>query len=256
MVVFSGKSTLLLSILRLVEVNSGAILVDGLDLSSLRRESIRTRVVAIPQDAFVLSHSIRFNIDPSGAASDEQIIAALEKVKLWDIIQSRIANATSISRTTSPTEGGSTDADGQTTQSPVDALDAPLKQSPLSHGQFHLLGLARAILLRTRSKILLLDEATSNVDEDTERIMQHIINEEFSDHTVITIAHRLNTIRNVDVIAVMDNGKLVEVGSPDQLLNKKVSSNDTIELEGDGPHCVGRAWFKEMWDNAHQGNAR
>lgn len=204
--------------------------------------------MAVPQDAFVLSHSIRFNIDPSGVASDEKIIAALETVKLWDIIQSRIANATA--------EHSSIGAGQPIAESSVDVLDAPLKQSPLSHGQLHLLGLARAILLKTRSKVLLLDEATSNVDEETEKTMQQIINDEFPDHTVITIAHRLNTIKDVDVIVVMDNGKVVEIGSPNQLLSKKVGSNDIIEVEGDGPQSVERAWFKEMWDNAHQDSSR
>lgn len=253
---FSGKSTLLLSILRLVELRSGAILVDGIDLSTLRRESTRTRFVAVPQDAFVLSHSIRFNIDPSGVACDEQIIAALETVKLWDIIQSRIANAAAASRSTTAVEHGSADPGQQKAHSPVDALDAPLKQSPLSHGQFHLLGLARAILQKTRSKILLLDEATSSVDEKTEKFMQQIINDEFPDHTVITIAHRLNTIKDVDIIVVMDNGKVVEVGSPNQLLNKKVGSDDVTEVEGDGPQPLGRAWFKEMWDKSNQDGSR
>lgn len=229
------------------------ILVDGLDISSLRRESIRTGVVAIPQDAFVLSHSIRFNIDPSGVSSDEEIISALEKVKLWDIIQCRIDSAAvqAYSGTSTQSDGSDDDTSCAGAKSSSDVLDSPLKQSPLSHGQFHLLGLARAIILKARSKILLLDEATSNVDAATEEIMQQVVKEEFTDYTVITIAHRLNTIRDADTVVVMDNGRIVEFGSPDRLLAKNAVTQSAIQSESDCHQSQARAWFREMWDSAH-----
>ena len=85
----SGKSSLLSTLLRLLDLDSGAIIIDGQDLSTIPREIIRTRIIAIPQDPFILSESVRINADPTGLASDETIIAALAKVNLWHIISPR-----------------------------------------------------------------------------------------------------------------------------------------------------------------------
>jgi ATP-binding cassette subfamily C (CFTR/MRP) protein 1 len=280
----SGKSTLLLSILRLIELESGSITIDSLDLSTMPRNKIRASLIAIPQDTFVLNDSIRLNIDPSGTISDEEIIVALEKVQLWKVIKSRgtsgdnasVSSTLVPSRTATPANGEmendseetandseepananeeTANTNGETAnaiskpEKEEDPLEAPLKGSPLSHGQFQLFGLARALLLKARSTILLLDEATSNVDAKTDELMQRIIREEFTKHTILTIAHRLDTIRDADVILVMDKGKVVEVGTPDELLAKKVAEQDVDASEvAEG---ADKAWFKEMWDNAH-----
>ena len=187
----SGKSSLLLSLFRLIEITGGKIEIDGLDLATLPRETVRTRLTAIPQDPFVLSSSVRENADPSGFSKDEAIIESLKKVQLWSIIESR---------------GG---------------LDAQMKAQPLSHGQQQLFCLARAML--RESKILVLDEATSNMDAETDTLMQRIIRKEFSGHTIVTVAHRLNTIEDSDVVAVLDGGRLAEFGSPVELLARKES---------------------------------
>lgn len=184
----SGKSSLLLTLLRLLDIDSGTILVDGLDLKTLPRELIRSRMIAIPQDPFILSSSIRQNIDPSLSISEEQIKEALTKVSLWPIIESR---------------GG---------------LDQDMKSQPLSQGQQQLFCLARAML--RESRILILDEATSNVDMETDKRMQEIIRKHFRDHTVITVAHRVETILDSDVVAVLDKGGLAEFGSPKDLLRR------------------------------------
>jgi ATP-binding cassette, subfamily C (CFTR/MRP), member 1 len=186
--VYSGKSSLLLSLCRLIELDSGTIVIDGVDLRTVPREVIRTRMIAIPQDPFVLSDTVRVNADPTGKASDDAIISALEKVKLWDSIQIR---------------GG---------------LDTQMKSQPLSQGQQQLFCLARAML--RESRILLLDEATSNVDAETDTLMQLIIRKEFAQHTIITVAHRLNTISDSDMVAVMHEGKLMEFGPPGELLDR------------------------------------
>ncbi|KAK6073198.1 ATP-binding cassette containing protein [Seiridium cupressi] len=229
----SGKSTLLLSVLRLIELDSGSIHIDSLDLSTLPRETIRSRLIAIPQDAFILNDSIRLNIDPSATVPDEEIIAVLEKVQLWSVIKSRSANT-----------NGSTEPPpaAPKKEEETDPLAAPLKTSPFSHGQFQLFGLARALLLKARSSILILDEATSNVDGETDKLMQRIIREEFSRHTILSIAHRLDTIRDADLIVVLDKGRLVEKGAPEELLAKDMPAS---EAEGE------KAWFRELWDGAH-----
>jgi ATP-binding cassette subfamily C (CFTR/MRP) protein 1 len=120
--------------------------------------------------------------------TDATIIESLSKVQLWEAINSR---------------GG---------------LDVQMQTQPLSHGQQQLFCLARALM--KKSKILVLDEATSNVDGETDQLMQKIIRSEFKDHTIITVAHRLDTIVDSDLVAVLDRGRLMEVGPPEVLLEK------------------------------------
>ncbi|KAK6064862.1 hypothetical protein SCUP234_12830 [Seiridium cupressi] len=224
----SGKSTLMLAMLRLIELESGSITIDGLDLCHLPRETIRARIIAIPQDTFTLNDSIRLNIDPSGTVSDPAISAALEKVQLWNTIKSRTCNIAESTGTALFADGASTNTvltPALTVKTETDLLGTPLKEVLLSHGQFQLFGLARALLLKDRSRILILDEATSNVDERTDALVQRIIREEFTAHTVITVAHRLDTIRDADIILVMEKGKVVEAGTPEQLFGHEVGRN-------------------------------
>ncbi|KAH8658409.1 hypothetical protein BX600DRAFT_469082 [Xylariales sp. PMI_506] len=289
----SGKSSLLLSLLRLIEIDSGSILIDGLNLSILPRDTVRSSLIVIPQDTFILDDSIRVNLDPSGTVSDEDLIAALTKVQLWDVIKARQTKTTEANGTNGNTNGGANGATsdnqngGAESSSPsppdgsaapsqqgedaakeekeVDPLDGPLKGSPLSHGQFQLFGLARALLLKQRSSILVLDEATSNVDAKTDTLMQQIIREEFGTHTILSIAHRLDTIRDADRIMVLNDGRVVEFGSPDELLQKtrkkdasgssgasRASSDDgNATAATDTSEIEERAWFRELWDKSH-----
>lgn len=182
----SGKSSLVGSLIRLLEVNTGSIFVDDIDLATVSRDTIRERLVTIPQETLILTGSLRLNVDPGHKYSDISIIRALDRVGLWTMLDER---------------GG---------------LDAELTASVLSKGQQQLLALARAIL--KRGKILLLDEPTSNVDAETDAVMQRIMQQEFESCTILTVAHRLDSIMNSDIIAVMDAGKLVELGSPEELL--------------------------------------
>ncbi|MCJ1377074.1 hypothetical protein MMC17_000164 [Xylographa soralifera] len=184
----SGKSSLVSALLRLLDIESGAIIIDGIDLSCVSRDSLRERIVAIPQDPFVLTGTVRLNADPSSMVADEEIVDALTKVRLWSTLESR---------------GG---------------LDCDLNRDPLSHGQQQLFALARAML--RHSKLVILDEATSNVDMETDKLMQDTIREEFKKHTIIMIAHRLNTIVDADAVAVMEEGKLIEFDNPRVLLQQ------------------------------------
>jgi len=191
----SGKSSLLSVLLRIIDLDSGKISIDGLDLSVLPREIIRSRLITIPQEPFILSGSVRFNADPTSTSTDDLIITALTKVGLWSILSER---------------GG---------------LDANMHTSPLSQGQQQIFCLARA-MLKTKGRILVLDEATSNVDAETDLLMQRLIREEFAGYTIVTVAHRLDTILDSDRVVVLDAGIILEVGSPMDLLARPSAFRD------------------------------
>ncbi|KAF2671106.1 P-loop containing nucleoside triphosphate hydrolase protein [Microthyrium microscopicum] len=187
----SGKSTLLSSFLRLIDPESGTITIDGIDISRVDRNVVRDRLICLPQDALVFPGTFRFNLDPEDRSNDPVAMAeVLKSVRLWTLVEKR---------------GG---------------LDADLKPESLSHGEQQLLALARAILRKQIAKgkcILILDEATSNLDEASEVIVQKVINEEFKDITVITVAHRLDTIKEADAVLMLDKGEVVRVGPPKEI---------------------------------------
>ncbi|KAH6996315.1 P-loop containing nucleoside triphosphate hydrolase protein [Ilyonectria sp. MPI-CAGE-AT-0026] len=184
----SGKSSLLLTLLRLLDPSSGTITVDDLPLTALPRETIRTRFIAITQDQFVLPGTVGQNIDPFDTCSLPAIVEALRLVGLWDTIEKR---------------GG---------------VEAPFEEDMLSHGQRQLFFLARAVLRKAVGMVVLLDEATSSVDQKTEEVVKLVIETQFREHTVISIAHRLDTILDFDRVVVMEKGHIVEVGKPTELL--------------------------------------
>jgi ABC-type multidrug transport system fused ATPase/permease subunit len=185
----SGKSSLITTLFRMLEISDkSSITIDGIDISTLPRQEVRARLNAIPQEPFFLKGTVRWNADPYGLHNDAEIIAAISRVRLWPLVQ---------------TKGG---------------LDAELDMEFFSHGQRQLFCLARAIL--RKSSIVVMDEATSSVDHETEALMQRIIKEEFSNSTIIAVAHRLDTILDLDWIAVMASGELVEFDKPQVLLNK------------------------------------
>lgn len=187
----SGKSTLLSVLLRLQDIKTGSILIDNIDITTIPRNILRSRLIAIPQDPFVLPGSVRFNADPMGVATDEDITSTLTKLHLSKLLESR---------------GG---------------LDADLTEQSLSQGEQQLFALSRAILRRGKGgagRILILDEATSSTDVETDRFIQEVIRTEFSGYTILCVAHRMETIRDSDKIAVLDGGKLVKFGPPEEVL--------------------------------------
>lgn len=190
----SGKSSLLSAILRLLKPSSGSIVIGGIDLASIDHKTIREWLLTIPQDAFLLQHTTRFNLDPLAHHTDVQIIGALSKVGLWGILEER---------------GG---------------LNAIMTTNFLSQGQKKLVSLARVILTKNNrgvtGGVLLLDEATSNIDRDTDGVIQRVIREEFKGYTVLVVAHRLDTIMDSERIAVLEAERIVEFDSPQRSLER------------------------------------
>ncbi|NWY38889.1 MRP7 protein, partial [Sylvia atricapilla] len=186
----SGKSTLFLALFRMVEMKSGQILLDGVDSQLVGLEELRSRLAIIPQDPFLFSGSIRENLDPQGKRTDDELREVLEQCHLWEAVTQM---------------GG---------------LDSELGErgKSLSVGQRQLVCLARALL--TQAKVLCIDEATASVDQKTDQLLQQTIRQRFADKTVLTIAHRLNTILDSDRVLVMQAGRVAELDSPARLSQK------------------------------------
>ncbi|XP_049811216.1 ATP-binding cassette sub-family C member 5-like isoform X5 [Schistocerca nitens] len=186
----SGKSSLVAAIYRMAELSSGKITVDGVNIADVKLQHLRSRLSVIPQDPVLFSGTIRSNLDLNCQYTDAEIWLALERTKLRDKVLSM---------------------KGQ--------LDAKVTQEgdSLSTGEKQLLCLARALL--RNCKILILDEATAAVDPETEACVQSTIESEFQHCTVLTIAHRLNTVMHCDRIIVMDKGQVVEMDTPRYLLS-------------------------------------
>ncbi|KAL3283296.1 hypothetical protein HHI36_006444 [Cryptolaemus montrouzieri] len=180
----AGKSSFISALFRLAPMD-GTITIDGVDISKLGLTKLRSKISIIPQRPTLFSESVRNNLDPFGKCKDEVLWTALENVELKGAIESLDMKVS---------EGGSN----------------------FSVGQRQLLCLARALVRNNR--ILVMDEATANVDPQTDALIQRTIRKNFEDCTVITVAHRLNTIMDSDKVIVMDAGQIQEFDSPHNLL--------------------------------------
>lgn len=180
----AGKSSLISALFRLTHID-GIIEIDNINTASISLESLRSKVSIIPQDPVLFSESVRYNLDPFGLYSDDELWRALEDVELKGSIESLDYRVT---------EGGAN----------------------FSVGQRQLICLARAIL--RNNKVLVLDEATANVDPQTDALIQKAIREKFQKYTVITVAHRLHTVMDSDRILVMEAGSAKEFDVPHILL--------------------------------------
>ncbi|KAH9043416.1 ABC transporter [Lactarius hengduanensis] len=208
----AGKSSIMVALFRIVELVSGSINIDGVDISKLGLNDVRNAISIIPQDPTLFSGSLRSNLDPFGHYDD---------ARLWDALRRSylVEEAKPISPVLSEVDGEEEQlGTGSTTpNAPRFTLDSPIEEegSNLSIGQRSLVSLARALV--KDSKILILDEATASVDYETDRKIQETIANEFRDRTILCIAHRLRTIISYDRICVLDNGKIAEFGVPEDL---------------------------------------
>ncbi|XP_015184428.1 PREDICTED: probable multidrug resistance-associated protein lethal(2)03659 isoform X2 [Polistes dominula] len=193
----AGKSSLISALFRFAEIE-GPILVDGIDTREIGLHDLRSKMSIIPQEPFLFSGSLRRNLDPFDTYRDDILWQALEEVELKEMGLEAHIN-----------EGGSN----------------------LSVGQRQLVCLARAIV--RNNPILILDEATANVDPRTDELIQKTIRQKFEKCTVLTIAHRLNTVMDNDRILVMDAGRAVEFDHPHILLqNSKGYLSSMVQETG------------------------
>jgi ABC-type multidrug transport system fused ATPase/permease subunit len=213
---------LLLAILRLLKARKGSITIDGVDISTIKLCDLRTRLFIIPQDPVLFSGTIRSNLDPENQFSDVQLCEALQRVRLVPFVddclipeRELIAESSTTEGATSLTNVGPVIDENRNIFLSLASLISP-SAANLSQGQKQLLCLARAIL--SRPKLLLLDEATSSVDKDTDILIQKSIREEFSNTTILVVAHRLSTVMDFDRILVLKDGTAAEFGTPKELL--------------------------------------
>ncbi|KFA71490.1 hypothetical protein S40288_09133 [Stachybotrys chartarum IBT 40288] len=213
----SGKSTLVLSLLRFTHVVSGQILYDGIDITKLPRRRLREALTIIPQEAVLFNGSVQSNLDPTGLVPPKILESALEECK----------GIASFSDDSSDAAGA---AQSLSLASQVDA-----RGENFSHGQRQVLSLCRALI--RQSKLMLLDEATASMDYETDRGIQQVLRDELAaaggGRTLVTIAHRLRTIIDYDSVVVMSAGRVLEYGSPADLYKAKGQFYDMIYHSGE-----------------------
>jgi ATP-binding cassette subfamily C (CFTR/MRP) protein 1 len=240
----SGKSTLTLGLLRILELAEqdgkvGKLSLDGTVVGNIGLHELRKKITIIPQDPVLFTGDVRSNVDPFNEYPDEAIIDALKKVQVWDQIKGNTSNPAGMP----PGLLGKRSGGKKKAMQPAAVEMTPLTDdqkklkmnindggSNFSLGQRQLICMARALV--RKPKVLLMDEATASIDELTDHLIQKMIKTEFKETTVITIAHRLNTIIQYDKILVLDQGNIAEFEDPVNLLESGGYFSNLIKENG------------------------
>jgi len=196
----SGKSTILLALYRMYSHTTGTILIDGVDIKDLGLKCLRSALSIIPQDPVILSGTLKYNLDPLDLCSEEKLFEVIKKMELDSHFHIE-AEEKGINKLLS--------------------YEIKEKGENLSAGQKQLICIAR-VLLQDR-KIVLLDEATANIDAETDAKIQKVLREFFKGKTVLTIAHRIDTIMDSDRVLLLNQGTVLEFGNPRELLKNPAS---------------------------------
>ena len=202
----AGKSSLMVALFRMTELSSGSIKIDGVDVSKIGLNDLRSGISIIPQDPLLFSGTLRSNIDPFHLKEDVELYDALRRAHLV--------------HDTPVTAPGDIPSGAQSPGSRRFTLDTVIEEEGgnLSVGERSLVSLARALVRGT--KVLVLDEATASVDVETDSKIQETIRTQFQDRTLLCIAHRLRTILSYDRILVMSDGQVEEFDTPEDLFGK------------------------------------
>ncbi|KAL2912040.1 hypothetical protein HK105_208469 [Polyrhizophydium stewartii] len=219
----SGKSTLMTALFRIMEASKGSIAIDGIDVASLGLKTLRLRLQIIPQDPVLFKGTVRSNLDFATKYSDNDLWTALDVVGLKDFVGT---------------------LDGK--------LDAAIEENGanLSMGQRQLMCLCKAIL--AKPKVLIMDEATASVDAEADRRIQESIETQFAATTVLSIAHRLNTIAAFDRVLVLDTGRIAEFDAPHVLLGRAGSVfGDMVDATGAANAAVIRQIAADHFAKTH-----
>ncbi|KFH73818.1 hypothetical protein MVEG_01032 [Podila verticillata NRRL 6337] len=231
----SGKSTFAISLFRFMDPTSGSITIDGIDITKIGLQDLRTNLTIIPQDPILFKGTLRSNLDPFGEREDKDLWEALRRSHLipasaapskrtsLDISNNGSSSETPVVKTPAGSIKASVSGESDVVDASKITLDTPVKEngSNFSQGQRQLIALARALV--RQSKIIVMDEATASVDFETDLKIQGTIREEMSESTIITIAHRIRTIADFDRVLVMNAGEVAEFDKPLTLMRQEDS---------------------------------
>ncbi|XP_053066337.1 ATP-binding cassette sub-family C member 12 isoform X5 [Acinonyx jubatus] len=215
----SGKSSLGMALFRLVEPAGGTIFIDEVDISTIGLEDLRTKLTVIPQDPVLFVGTVRYNLDPFESHSDEMLWQVLERTFMRDTIMKLPEKLQA-----EVTENGENFSVGE--RQLLCMARALLRNSKVrkQHGKMDWSNFGYFPQRHSIQEIILLDEATASMDSKTDSLVQSTIKDAFKGCTVLTIAHRLNTVLSCDLVLVMENGKVIEFDKPEVLAEKPDSA--------------------------------
>ncbi|ROT40654.1 ATP-binding cassette transporter abc1 [Sodiomyces alkalinus F11] len=251
----SGKSTLVLSLLRFTHIVSGQILYDGIDVTKIPRRRLREALTIIPQEAVLFNGTVESNLDPTGRVPEDDLKRALQSCQGIAAFKQQQTNGVHTLQTNGNGNGnGNANGNGHNHDgerrnangycSPMTEFDLDTHVNPkgenFSHGQRQVLSLCRALV--RKSPLMLLDEATASMDYETDRGIQEVLRKELDEagggRTLVTIAHRLRTIIDYDMVVVMSGGRVAEVGSPSELYAKGGLFTEMVLHSGESDELI------------------